>query len=150
MKPESHLWPQPLHPPNSFVVYDLDTCDGFNRTLTSGSKSQVCGCKCRAAVNKQNRIFQSLNRSSCCFQYREKANTDVVKSPWSHWYALCGLVGAYVGSSVTVISSSSSMACLCHTGFASTGSVSRQKNTQTNSNHKRNASLFFKWVQLWW
>lgn len=35
--------------------------------------------------------------------------------------------GTHAGSSVTMISSSSSMACLCHTGFASTGSVSRKK-----------------------
>lgn len=32
----------------------------------------------------------------------------------------------HVGSSVTTVSSSSSMACLCHTGLASTGSVSAE------------------------
>lgn len=47
------------------------------------------------------------------------------------------MVGTYVGSSVTVISSSSSMACLCHTGFASTGSVSIEQMTQKRRNYKQ-------------
>lgn len=52
----------------------------------------------------------------------------------------CMLMWVYrthVGSSVTLISSSSSMACLCHTGFASTGSVSREESPSKVEHHER-------------
>lgn len=43
------------------------------------------------------------------------------------------VVDTHMGSSVAVISSSSSMACLCHCGLASTGSVSRKDEIQADA-----------------
>lgn len=46
----------------------------------------------------------------------------------------------HVGSSLAVTSSSSSMACLCHTGLASTGSVSTANDTK-NVEHRCNSAF---------